>query len=851
MEKDKITDLRLTIPEELDEKYNHSLVKVEPSNMLVGYKEELENIRRGLMQVEKRNIILVGRQGTGKSATVEKFAYDQLKTKKPAIIVRLVIESLGALPENTMVSRMESLADDLRKIEYASLIENFDNYETIDVTDWSDFEINHYINYHPKALICAYTDIMLKDPKIDAVNLSEKTISLLMKNNNCTRVKSDILHLNGKEIDLSDLEKIQIETLLKSNPTAVREKHDILQLNSKKLNIEMIDEDEVEKITSSNEENVLKVVKSIVFNEKFDLILFIDEVHKLNNYGKRASGKKGSSGAMNAVKESLARGKAKLIVATTDYEYSANLAADTAIERRFSMINIKEPTDQETVLALRRHLEDWQEKIPHIPDVSDDILSEIATLTSALISEQPQPSKSIDILDTIMGNYLLNYEVYGKTLEINHNLIAQAFSQRGIDIDLKFDSRKIEKVLTRRVKGQPMAVRTIMNAIRRGKYTIRDYRKPIMTLLFPGTTGIGKTETVKALAEGCYGREDAVLTLNGGDYLTPEAVNDATRFIGDNVQTNKSQIILLDEIEKADKSMAKACMRLIDDGIVRDSNDVERSLSTCIIIATSNLGAEQIAKSAEVMNLDRIKNQNDISLHLEEQWQNQSMNIVNALTTGNKGENNGLPAELLQRFSVVPFFPLQKTTFATITNIKLNKFVEEERRLGYDVRLPAPMTSEEWAKYGRDFSDYNNVDIVSIMIAVDMINTDAKKIGARAVNEYIKNVVEAKVSLAIDYRKENNLDTSGYFTINTNGHSTVEDSTLNRPSVVVTYTDSNKKVWFVDEYHHESSGEYVYRDVTGLSQADIWSTITQDEFVVNENKSNQEFSTNDFFENWG
>ena len=112
-------------------------------------------------------------------------------------------------------------------------------------------------------------------------------------------------------------------------------------------------------------------------------------------------------------------------------------------------------------------------------------------------------------------------------------------------------------------------------------------------------------------------------------------------------------------------------------------------------------------------------------------------------------------------------------------------------------------------------------------------------------------MVEAKVSLAIDYRKENNLDTSGYFTINTNGHSTVEDSTLNRPSVVVTYTDSNKKVWFVDEYHHESSGEYVYRDVTGLSQADIWSTITQDEFVVNENKSNQEFSTNDFFENWG
>ena len=66
LEKDKITDLRLTIPEELDEKYNHSLVKVEPSNMLVGYKEELENIRRGLMQVEKRNIILVGRQGTGK-----------------------------------------------------------------------------------------------------------------------------------------------------------------------------------------------------------------------------------------------------------------------------------------------------------------------------------------------------------------------------------------------------------------------------------------------------------------------------------------------------------------------------------------------------------------------------------------------------------------------------------------------------------------------------------------------------------------------------------------------------------------------------------------------------------------
>ncbi|WP_025021091.1 AAA family ATPase [Ligilactobacillus equi] len=851
----EMNDLRLVIPADIDEKYNYSMSKVEASNVLVGYEDTLLKINQKLEQVMTRNIILVGPQGVGKTATVEKFTYDHLQSQTPALVIRVAIESIGALPGRTMVSRMESLMRDLVKIEYQTLISNYDEYEKIDVTGMTETEVEKVINSTPHALVSVYDKVFFKANKISLLGLSSKEIKDLLIDNKGERIQTDVLHLENEQIDLSVLSDVQIDVLLKQNPTAERVQTDTFSLSVKEedgkftLDGKSLSKKALETLQEHNQENFESYTRSVVINNRYDLAIFIDEVHKLNNYGESAKGQ-GSSGAMNALKEGMARGKAKLITATTDYEYKNSIAKDGAFERRFSNVVLVPPTDEVTVQIVKSQLADLTKKWDYIPKFSDGIIKEIVTLSTQLISNQPQPAKSLAVMDAICGICREEYHRTGEKRDVTHQDVVEAFAGVGIKIDLNINSRHVQKVIRRRVKGQPLAINTMVGTARKARFTKRDYRKPIMTLLLVGTTGIGKTESVKSLAEAIFGREDAILTLNGGDYLTPEAVTEATQFIGDSVQTDKSRIILIDEIEKADKNMAKACMRLIDDGIVRDSHGVERSLSSCIVIATSNLGASQIAKSAEAMHLDEIDTPDVLTASLEEQWRDQSMNIQNALVTGNEGENNGLPPEFLQRFSIIPFFPLQPTSFATIANIKLNKFADEERELGFDVKIPESLTSEEWSNYGLDFKRFNNVDIVSVMIAKDIISKDAKNIGARAINNYINDTIKGKLSVAVEYRLEENLPMDGYFTINTNGNSLAETTSNKMASVMVTYTDTDESVWIVDEYHFVDKEMTipVYRDVSGMKRSDIWDLIT-DESAKDENVESK-ISNTDFFANY-
>lgn len=239
-------------------------------------------------------------------------------------------------------------------------------------------------------------------------------------------------------------------------------------------------------------------------NKEFQMALFIDEIHKLS-YGKFDS-KSGSLAAMNALKEGLARDEFPLIRATTDYEYRRDIVADTAFDRRFGKIIIKQPSLEDTVHILRRRLESYKEQYDNIPQCDDYTLKQIILYADAFIRNIVNPAKSLSILNSCIGFCRKLHQPV-----IDHAIIAKAFLAEGYTIDTTTPQHIID-VVNARVLGQFLALDQLANVVRNGLYLKRDFKKPLMTVLFVGSTGIGKTETAKSLAYVFFGREDALIT---------------------------------------------------------------------------------------------------------------------------------------------------------------------------------------------------------------------------------------------------------------------------------------------------------------------------------------------------
>lgn len=332
--------------------------------------------------------------------------------------------------------------------------------------------------------------------------------------------------------------------------------------------------------------NLIKQEMLKTSDEYSNFILFIDEIHKLYRY--RLSN--GSSGAMNALKEGLARGKFPVIAATTDYEYRKMIVNDPAFDRRFSKITMEQPNSRTVFQILKRRLDSWASK-QYIPSISDEILKELIDLTNVYIRNQVNPAKSISMLESAVSHKKNRYNATNIKTQVTYKTLKFIFRSEGYNIDSPATALHVRKEVENRIKGQPLAVKTIGDAINATFYTKRDRLKQMMTLFSVGTAGTGKTKTAKALAHAFFGRDDALLLLNGGDYSTPEDAVKAQHFIGDQMTVNKQKVIVLDEIEKSHPDLLYSYMRMIDDGIVRDSHNIESSINNTVIIANSNLGA--------------------------------------------------------------------------------------------------------------------------------------------------------------------------------------------------------------------------------------------------------------------
>lgn len=468
------------------------------------------------------------------------------------------------------------------------------------------------------------------------------------------------------------------------------------------------------------EERLKGVVKEVVDSEG-EVILFIDEIHTLVGAGRTS----GAMDASNILKPALARGELRTIGSTTLDEYQKYFETDKALERRFQMVMVDEPSPAESISIMRGLKERYENH--HKVHIEDDALIAAVELSHRYITNRFLPDKAIDLVDEAASKLRLemnsvpepiddlnsrirqleiereaikregvslkmdkirqeledlntqrdvlmkkweeeknilsglqearqqieDYKVqasnaersgdYGKVAEIRYGKMAQAKEKidlltakqveikdpiiresvtpediaevvakwTGIPVKRMLESERekllrMETELHRRVVGQDQAIAAVSDAVRRSRAGLQNEKRPIGSFLFMGTTGVGKTELAKALAEFLFNDENMITRIDMSEYQERHSVS---RLVGappgyvgydeggqltEAVRRKPYSVILLDEIEKAHPDVFNILLQVLDDGRLTDNKGRTVDFKNTILIMTSNVGADII-----------------------------------------------------------------------------------------------------------------------------------------------------------------------------------------------------------------------------------------------------------------
>ena len=480
------------------------------------------------------------------------------------------------------------------------------------------------------------------------------------------------------------------------------------------------------------EERLKAVVKEVIDSDG-QVILFIDEIHTLVGAGRSS----GAMDASNILKPALARGELRTIGSTTLDEYQKYFETDKALERRFQMVMVDEPTQAESISILRGLKEKYENH--HKVKIEDDALIAAVELSSRYITSRFLPDKAIDLVDEAAsklrlemnsvpepiaeldskirqleiekeavkregvslkldkieaelsearkqhselqkrwnaeknilselqndraqledlklqannaersGDYARVAEIrYGKMSQVQKN-IEQLTAQRaaikdpilsesvtpndiaeivarwtGIPVNRMLESEKtkllrMEDELHKRVVGQDAAIKAVSDAVRRSRAGLQNEKRPIGSFLFLGTTGVGKTEFAKSLAEFLFNDENMITRIDMSEYQERHSVS---RLVGappgyvgydeggqltEAVRRKPYSVILLDEIEKAHPDVFNILLQVLDDGRLTDNKGRTVDFKNTILIMTSNATAEQIKTMMRPEFLNRI-----------------------------------------------------------------------------------------------------------------------------------------------------------------------------------------------------------------------------------------------------
>ncbi len=525
-------------------------------------------------------------------------------------------------------------------------------------------------------------------------------------------------------------------------------------LNKKVISLNMTTIVAGTKYRGEFEERMKNIVEELKMAD--DVIVFIDEIHTIVGAG----GVSGALDASNILKPALARGSVQCIGATTLDEYRESIEDDGALTRRFQEVFIDAPSVEESIEILTRIKEKYEEH--HSVEYSSEAIEACVRMSERYIKQRELPDKAIDLMDEAgarthllevkvparikqlekeceetkdkkkaavekqdyevaaslrdeqlsleskVREETLNWESTLKTKkrQVTIDDIAETVSmQTGIPVTrLGADDMKMIKQMADYIKksiiGQDGAVDALAKVIKRSRTGVASSKQPTGSFMFLGPTGVGKTETVKALAEYMFGDTDAMIRIDMSEYQ--EKFN-VSRLIGappgyvghddggqltEAVRRKPYSVVLFDEVEKAHPDIFNTLLQVLDEGRLTDSNGRIVDFTNTIIVMTSNVGARKLADFGTGIGFSTS------SSMLEEQAKMDG--IIK------KELKNKFSPEFLNRLDdIVLFDQLKSEDVIKIVDIELNKFIERMGRQDYTFKFNK--TAKEFlAKEGYD-----------------------------------------------------------------------------------------------------------------------------------------------------
>ncbi|UJR82715.1 AAA family ATPase [Sandaracinus amylolyticus] len=344
----------------------------------------------------------------------------------------------------------------------------------------------------------------------------------------------------------------------------------------------------------------LRKLRDEVAKSEGRVLLFLDEIHAI-------AGGDGPDDLASELKSALARGELPCIGATTDAEYKKHLERDPALARRFTRIDVDAP-DPEAAIRILRGLAPRYE-IHHAVAYDPAAIRAAVELSVRFLPERHLPDKALGALDLAAarvrraGGSIVDVEAVAKVIADEAHVPLERLLVRDADRLLALESH-----LASRVVGQRGPLARVADALRKGAAGFRG-RRPLGTFLLLGPTGVGKTETAKAIAELMFGA-GGMSRFDMSEYGEPHSVarlfgappgyvgHDEGGQLTESVRRRPYQLVLLDEIEKAHPDVLLALLPLLDEGRLTDGRGRTFDFTNTVIVMTSNLGASESATSA-------------------------------------------------------------------------------------------------------------------------------------------------------------------------------------------------------------------------------------------------------------